>query len=185
MGSLKIFGRNKFVILLLFLYLFVRFCIPENQQQANAQLIPLPPPSPSPKTSASPLQPSQAKNDNISSPPLIELLTTSLIEGKNVLKVKITDKSGIRYAEIKYVQNGNVVTQELVRDPNNVYKALVDVRSPSSLIVINAFNVNRQETSVVKQLKVSSFLNSILGQMSDLLFDVGKITVSLFAPTKH
>jgi hypothetical protein len=156
----------------------------ENQQQANAQLIPIPPPSLEAKTTHSTLEPIQAKNDSNGSP-IIEFLTTSLIEGKNVLKVKIADKSDLRYAEIKYVQNGNVVTQGLVRDPNNVYKALIDSRSPSAVIIINAVDINGQRASAVKELNVTSFPNNILGQISNLFFEVGKIIVSIFTPTKH
>lgn len=185
MRSSNRFNRNNLVIFL-FLYFLIRFSMSENQQQANAQLIPLPPPSLEPKTTHSPLEPNhQATNDSISSP-IIEFLTTSLIDGKNVLKVKITDKSDLRYAEIKYVQNGNVVTQGLVRDPNNVYKALIDSRSPSAVIIINAVDINGQRASVVKVLNVTSFPNNILGQISNLFFEVGKTIVSIFAPiTKH
>jgi hypothetical protein len=178
-------NRNSLLIIL-FLCIFIRFSISESQKQANAQLIPLPPPSLGPKATNSPLKPSQTENNNNNtSPPLIEFLTTSLIEGKNVLEVKITDKSDIKYAETEYVRNRNVVTQELVRDPNNVYKALIDVHSPSAVIVINAFDINGQKASVVKQLNVASLPNSILGYISNLLFYVGKIVVSIFVPTKH
>jgi hypothetical protein len=183
MGSSKRFKRNCFVIFL-FLCLFIGFSMSESQQQANAQLIPLPPPSTGPNPTQSHLEPTQARHDNISSP-LIEFLTTSLTEGKNVLKVKITDKSDLRYAAITYVQNGNIVTQGLVRDPGNVYKALIDARSPSALIVIDALDISGQKASVVKQLNVTSFLSSILGQISNLFFDVGKTIVGIFAPTKH
>jgi hypothetical protein len=171
--------------MILFLCLFIIFSVSESQKQVNAQLIPLPPPSLGPKATNSHLKPGQTENNNNTSSPLIEFLTTSLIEGKNVLEVKITDKSDIKRAETEYVRNRNLVTQELVRDPNNVYKALIDVHPPSAVIVINAFDINGQKASVVKQLNVSSFQNSILGYISNLLFYVGKTVVSIFAPTKH
>jgi hypothetical protein len=102
-----------------------------------------------------------------------------------VLKAKITDKSDLKYAEIRYVHNGDVVTQGLVRDQNNVYKALIDVRSPSALIIITAVDTNGQRASATKMLNVTSLSNEILGHISNLLFDVGKIVVSIFIPTKH
>jgi hypothetical protein len=157
----------------------------ENQRQANAQLIPIPPPvQKSRTTDFHLLQPSQAKNDT--RPPLIELLTTSLIEGKNTFKVKITaDKSYIKKAEINYVQNGKVITQELLKDPNNIYKALIDSRSPSAIIVINAVDINGKSASVVKELNVTSLADNIHRQILNLFFDVGKIIVSIFTSTKH
>jgi predicted transcriptional regulator len=102
-----------------------------------------------------------------------------------VFKVKIIDKSDLKYAEIRYVQNGKVVTQGLVRDPNDIYKVLMDARSPYALIVINAVDINGNKASVVKELNVTSLENSILSPILNLFFDVGKTIVSVFTPTKH
>jgi hypothetical protein len=183
MGRSKRFNRNN-VVIFLFLCFFIRLSMSENQQQVNAQTIPLPPPIIEPKATPSHLEPSQAKNDTSSSP-IIEFLTNSLIEGKNVLKIKIIDKSDLKYAEIRYVHNGNVVTQGLVRDQNSVYKALIDVRSPAAMIIINAADINGQRASVIKELNVTSLANNIIGQISNLLYDFGKIIVSIFVPTRR
>jgi hypothetical protein len=162
-----------------FLCFLIGFCMAENQQQVNAQLVPIPPATQGPN--ATHLEPSQSKND---SPPVIEFLTNSLIEGKNVVKVKITDKSDLKYADIKFVQNGNVVTEGLVRDPNNIYKVLMDAHSPSALIVVTAVDLYGKQASVAKELSVTSLSSSVLGQVSNFFYDVGKIVVSIFAPTK-
>ena len=185
----KRYNRKTFAIFL-FLCFFIRISMSENQQQVDAQVTPLPaPPIPAqnigPKAPISHSEPSQAKNGTGSSSPIIKFLTTSLTEGKNVLKAKITDKSDLKYAEIRYVHNGDVVTQGLVRDQNNVYKALIDVRSPSALIIITAVDTNGQRASATKMLNVTALSNEILGHISNLLFDVGKIVVSIFIPTKH
>jgi hypothetical protein len=171
------------------LFFFIGFLMSENRQLANAQLIPIPPSIQGPTTTQFHLVPSHAKNDSSSSypPPIIEFLTNSLIEGKNVVKVKITDHFDLKYAEIKYVQNGQVVTQGLIRDPNNTYKVLIDAHSPAAkkIIVVNAADTNGKKTTVIKELTVTSFPSSIIGQISNLFFYIGKMVVSIFAPTRH
>ena len=106
-----------------------------------------------PKSTPLHLEPSQFKNDTNS--PIVEVLTTSLIEGGNVFRVKITDKAPITTAQITFVQNGQLVTQGLVRDPNNIYKALIDAHLPSAVVVTSAVDVHGKTASVVKYLNVT------------------------------
>jgi hypothetical protein len=151
---------------------------------ANAQLVPLPPPA-----HQLPSQPTKADNNNNivngssqTAPPVIEFLTNSLMEGKNVVKVKISDKSHLIYAGLKYVRNGQVTTIGLIRDPGDVYKALIDAHSPSTIIELFAADVNGKKASVVKEFNVDSLSYSIFKQISNLLYHSGKIIISTFTP---
>jgi len=104
---------------------------------ASAQSIPmLPPPFPE----SSPEQERVAPNDR--APPVIEILTTELHEGKNVFKVRITDESSLRTREVKYVHDGQLRVDGLFRDQNNVYRALIDIYPPSRIVTVTASDAN-------------------------------------------
>ncbi len=106
-------------------------------RQANAQSIPmLPPPFPENR----PEQERVAPNDR--APPLIEILTTELHEGKNVFQVRILDDSSLRTREVKYVHDGQLRVDGLFRDQNNVYKALIDIQPPSRIVMVTAGDAN-------------------------------------------
>jgi hypothetical protein len=92
----------------------------------------LPPPFPE----NSPQEERIVENDR--APPQIEILTTELHEGKNVFKVRITDESSLRTREVKYVHNGQLRIDGLFREQNNVYKALIDIQSPSRVVMVTA-----------------------------------------------
>jgi hypothetical protein len=176
-------SSNNSSSIFLIIFFFIMFSMSKNLRQANAQMIPLPTPSPASKTIDSKLDLIQDRNHGTGSP-IIEFLTTSLLEGTSVLKVKITDKTDLSYAEMSYVKNGNVVTQGLLRDPNNVYKALIVAHQPSAVIVINAVDSHGQKASAIKQLIVTSLPYSILVDISNLFFNVGKFIVSELYPQK-
>ena len=107
------------------------------EKYASAQSIPmLPPPFPE----SSPEQERVAPNDR--APPVIEILTTELHEGKNVFKVRITDESSLRTREVKYVHDGQLRVDGLFRDQNNVYRALIDIHPPSRIVTVTASDAN-------------------------------------------
>lgn len=171
---------NKFLIFSL--CFFIGFSISVNEQHADAQITPIPPPAQQPKATPLHLEPSQLKNDTNS--PTLEVLTTSLIEGGNVFRVKITDEAPITTAQVTFVQNGQLVTQGLVRDPNNIYKALIYAHSPSAVVVSSAFDVHGKTASVVKYLNVTPLSKSIQAQITNFFFGIGKSIVSIFGSTK-
>ena len=120
-----------------------------NNTQAVAQLFPIPPAMPDTKTAqTSPL----GKNDH--KPPIIEILTKYLYQGKNVFKVKLTDESGFRLREVKYVQNGLIKTTGLVRDQNDVYKALIVAQPPSAVVVVNVDDTYGNRATSAKSFNV-------------------------------
>ncbi len=138
-------------------------------QSAVAQLIPLPPPSPSSNTID---KTNQAPNDNKA--PVIQPLTTEIKAGKSVFKVRISDESGLQLGQIKYVHDGRIVTADLVKEQNDVYKALIDVQPPSRIIIIDAADQNGNVATVVKEYSIlpspdilkgiEDFFSSIIGK---------------------
>ena len=119
-------------------------------QSAAAQLIPLPPPSPSSNT----IEQTNQAPPNENKAPVIEPLTTEVKAGKSVFKVRISDESGLTLGQIKYVHDGKIVTADLVKEQNDVYKALIDIQPPSRIIVIDAADQNGNVATVVKEYSI-------------------------------
>jgi hypothetical protein len=164
------------------LYLFIGFSTTESEHQARAQLVLIfLPVQQQAKITHPNLEP--GKPDNRTSSPTIQVLTSSLIEGKSVFNVRITDKSHILNAKIMSIQNGKIVPQDLVRQPNNIYNILVDAHLPSKVIVTNAVDLDGKTSSVVSVLNVTPLPNSIFDRITNFLFDVGKSIVSVFRST--
>jgi hypothetical protein len=122
--------------------------------QAAAQIIPIPPPMPGMEIV---VKDHHVRNDNRA--PVIEFLTKELRQGKNVFKVKITDESSIRLREIKYTQNGEIMIGGLVRDQNNVFKALIVATPPSAVIVVNADDIYGNKATAATSISVSRSSN--------------------------
>jgi hypothetical protein len=133
-------------------------------QFSEAQLIPLPPPAPD-------IEPERSQNQNTSQenvPPVIQFVTTELANGKNVLKVNVTDASDIRLREVSFVDDGEIRTETLVYEGNNIYKALVDVNPPSAVIVINVDDIYGNEASLARSIPVKES-PSIISRILDML----------------
>jgi hypothetical protein len=134
---------------------------------ANAQLpqIPLPPPF------------SSTDNDNNSNlfiapndrdPPEIEIVSTELKEGKNVLEVKVSDASELKSRHVQFVHEGRVRIADLVRDHDNVYLALVDAQRPSSIIVVDVIDAAGNRAAITEELNVTESM-SIIDQLLSFL----------------
>ena len=130
---------------------------------ASAQSIPMVPP---PFPESSPEQERVAPNDR--APPVIEILTTELHEGKNVFRVRITDDSSLRTREIKYVHDGQLRVDGLFRDQNDVYKALIDIYPPSRIVVVTAGDANGNIVSDYEEYEISK-PQDIFSQIMDRL----------------
>jgi hypothetical protein len=141
---------------------------------ASAQSIPLPPPFPGSNDGG---EEKKAPNDR--DPPQIEILTTELHDGKNVFKVRIVDESSLQTREVKYVYDGQLRTDGLFRDQNNVYKALVDMHPPSRIVVVTAGDANGNIDSVYKEYKVSA-PQDLFSQIIDMLSKISGHMQNLF-----
>ena len=186
----KTIANNAFSASLYFILVFIFFyaLLGEKAQPTvtNAQIVPLPSPIPRPlgqpaKNTGNDIITNASRQDCSST---AEFLTHSLIEGKNVVKVKIIDKCGIRRGELKYVQNQQIVTTDLVRDPNDIYKALVDVRGPSALIIVDALDIKGTHVSADKDFNVNSDPYSVFNKISHFFYETGKTIVSTFTKPK-
>jgi hypothetical protein len=140
---------------------------------ASAQPIPVPPPFPE----NNPEEARIAKNDR--SPPKIEVLTTELHEGKNVFRVRITDDSSLAVREVKYVQNGQLRVDGLYRDQNDVYRALVDVKQPSRIVVVTAGDANGNIASTYREYDIVKS-DDIFAQIMDMLSRIPDYFRNLF-----
>jgi hypothetical protein len=141
---------------------------------ARAQPMPLvPPPFPEKR----PEDEKIAQNDT--TPPKIEILTTELHEGKNVFKVRITDDSSLRTREVKYVHDGQLRVDGLFRDQNNVYKALIDIDSPSRIVEVTAGDANGNIVSAVGEYEISKS-QDIFRQIIDVVSQVINYFQNLF-----
>jgi hypothetical protein len=140
---------------------------------AGAQPIPVPPPFPE----SSPEETKIAENDR--DPPKIEVLTTELHEGKNVYRVRITDESSLAVREVKYVQNGQLRVDGLYRDQNDVYKALVDIKQPSRIVVITVGDANGNMASTYREYDVIKS-DDIFAQIMDMLSRIPDYFGNLF-----
>src|SRR5918997_5087422 len=136
---------------------------------ASAQSIPmLPPPFPE----SSPEQERVAPNDR--EPPVIEILTTELHEGKNVFKVRITDESSLRTREVKYVHDGQLRVDGLFRDQNNVFKALIDIQAPSRVVMVTASDANGNIVSDFREYEIAKsqdIFTQVIDRLSQTLYN--------------
>ena len=119
---------------------------------ADAQTPPLfPPPFPWFNEPAANTNP--AKSDD-RKPPEVEVITSHLSRGKNVLIVEITDDSFIMSRQVKYVQDGRIAYADLARDHANVYYALVNVQPPTSVVEIDVIDAAGNRAIVVDEIPV-------------------------------
>jgi hypothetical protein len=136
---------------------------------ASAQTPPLFPP-PFPWINESAPNPGVGSIDD-RKPPLVEVITTHLNHGKNVLIVKITDESFIMSRQVKYVHDGRIAFADLARDHDNVYYALINVEPPSSIVEIDVIDSANNRAIIVEEIPVgppASFYD-IVGRVLTLI----------------
>ena len=119
---------------------------------ADAQAPPLFPP-PFPWLNEPTANQNQAKLDD-RKPPQVEVITSHLSRGKNVLIVEITDDSFIVSRQVKYVQDGKIALADLARDHANVYYALINVEPPTSIVEVDVIDAAGNRAVVVEEIAV-------------------------------
>ena len=156
-------GSGKLPSLAIAMILMGSLASTADNNAANAQLpqIPLPPPFSS-NDNASNNNLYIAPNDR--DPPEIEIVSTELKEGKNVLEVRVSDASDLKSRHVQFVNEGRVKIADLVRDHDNVYLALVDAQKPSSIIVVDVIDAAGNRAAITEELNVIESM-SILDQL--------------------
>ena len=143
---------------------------------ANAQMPPLFPP-PFPWFNESPSNIDTASNGD-RTPPQVEVITTHLKHGKNVLIVKITDESFITSRQVKYVHEGRIAFADLARDHDNVYYALINVEPPTSVVEIDVIDSAKNRAIIVEEIPVGppagfyDLVTRVLTLINDLVTEV-------------
>src|ERR671915_1216654 len=165
--NFKFFNINSYLLnILAFAFLLLVLTVSAGRS-ALAQSIPMVPP---PFPENSPQEERIAQNDR--APPVIEILTTELYEGKNVFKVRITDDSSLRTREVKYVHDGQLRVDGLFRDQNNVYKALIDIYPPSRVVTVTASDANGNIVSHYEEYEITrprDLISQIMDRLSQTL----------------
>ncbi len=107
---------------------------------------------------------------NDRTPPEIELITTELREGKNVLVVRVTDESYLKSREVKYVNEGRIKFADLARDHDDVFHALINVEPPSGVIVVDVIDAAGNRATITEELPVTP--TNLPNDFLDVLTDV-------------
>jgi hypothetical protein len=119
-----------------------------TSKQSYSQFIPIPPPSGNPPQVQNVQQ--NGTTSAIPIPPVIEFLTPSLKQGKNVFSVKVVGSAPIQLVQIKQASDGKVIATKMTQEGSNTYKMLIDAQGPSKVIVIRAFDMNGRYSEAVK-----------------------------------
>ena len=145
-GSIDFSYKHAVTVVLILLVLSMMDLL--GFKRVDAQLLPIPGPFQgklSEKDKA-------AANDYQS--PEITIVTEKLKVGKNVFKIRISDSSNIDFCIIKYVKSGTARVADCVYDHADLYKSLVDVKSPEQRIEIHAEDGNGNSATRIVKLPV-------------------------------
>lgn len=120
---------------------------------AFAQIPPLFPPPPAGSSSGAAVV-NDANPIKDTASPKIQLQTTELRPGKNVIVVQVVDDSYLPTRQVKFVEDGRIRFTDLARDHGDTYHALIDVQPPRSVLVIEAIDAAGNRSVVTEELPV-------------------------------
>jgi hypothetical protein len=108
-------------------------------------------------------------------PPVIEVMTEELRDGKNVFRMNITSEAPIKYCNITFTKGDIERTEDCVRDIGTVFKVLIDAKQPYQIVHIHARDIYGDSSSIVEKLRVLPQLTineAIWNSLSSLLGNV-------------
>jgi hypothetical protein len=128
--------------------------VPMSTLSANAQM--LPPPVPNLRIQDEELESkeTQFQLPKVFEPPLVEVITEELRDGKNVFKINITSEAPIEDCKVTFTKDYAERTVDCVRDIGTVFKALIDARQPNQTIYIKATDLYGDSSSTVAEFSV-------------------------------
>lgn len=136
----------------------------------TAQVPPPPPPPPPPMQNpdvGTPNTTHSPSREHIS----MEVLTSRLTEGKGIIRVRIVHSFVLVSVRASYIHEGKVITIPLIHEKDEIYKGLVEVQTPSSIIFFDIIDERGNHLHDTKRIEVSenqSLLNQIFGWFKDL-----------------
>ncbi len=138
---------------------------------------PLPPPLPPSSSDENDLTYHNLRiSPNDHTPPVMDIVNVNLKQGKNLFVVKITDESDLKIKQIKYVNNGDIIIKDLVKDKNNNYINLINIHPPTSIVVISVVDAAGNKATMAKEFIVvnDSFdlINPIVSWFEGLISNI-------------
>lgn len=122
-------------------------------------------------------------------PPIIEVMTDPLTEGKNVFRINITSEAPIEDCKITFMRDEIKKTEDCVEDTGSVFKALIDAKEPYQTVQVDARDLYGDSSTMVKKLQVvsqpsiadalGSSLNNLLGSTRNMLNSIMIMLISL------
>ena len=121
---------------------------------ATAQM--LPPPVPNLRIQNEELESAETQFQlpKVFEPPVIEVITGVLRDGKNVFKMNITSEAPIEDCKITFVKGDEKRTVDCVKDIDTIFKGLIDARQPNQTVYIKATDLYGDSSSTVEKLSV-------------------------------
>jgi len=132
--------------------------------QSNAQSPPVPPPP------AASIEYSNEEDVREGPPsdnkyaPVIEILTKELVEGKNLIRARVSDNSSIAFVKVSYAEGGFITSSNLVLEGGTTYKGLVSVLPPSTVLVFEAVDAEGNSGQASKWFSVSPIQKNVIDQ---------------------
>jgi len=171
MVQIHIYPKNYFILFLILIF-FLTFSLTTLLTPAHGQFLPLPPPL---QNNPSKLPPNfdefQVSNDK--DPPIINMITSELKEGKNLIFIEIIDDSPLKSRQLKYAYQGQIKVINLVKDKENVYKGLIYGTPPKNVLEISAKDYNENMAVLQIEIKViesKNILQLIFSWFKEIFF---------------
>lgn len=115
-------------------------------------------------------------------PPKVFIDSNKLVEGVNILKLKIVDDSPLKIKELTYSKGDKNITTYLAKTHTGEYRALLKVLSPSTVVKVNVMDSNGNSATFVKNFTVANNNNPLLSIFKFIQYNLWE---SVFVGVKH
>jgi hypothetical protein len=137
------------------IYIILLVMISVGVSYAGAQMLPLPVPELKIQDSfEGEIGERELQFPKVFQPPIIEVMTDPLTEGKNVFRINITSEAPIEDCKITFKKDEIKKTEDCVKDTGSVFKALIDAKQPYQTVKVDARDLYGDSSTMVKKLQV-------------------------------